>query len=188
LFLFLLFLLLFFGLVICFLVGLCFGWLEMSSDSEDKRRKQKKKERKLEKQEKKKEKKRRRRDEDEGLRAATPSVPAVVVVEKVAGPPPDLSKLSAEEKRKLISAGRGARKAAYAGTELAGPQQAKFKKFLRIEGGGDDHGGYDPTHGTPTPQDGEKLEAQLEQQFNKALKYQFGGGSTANQRRGLGSK
>lgn len=107
-------------------------------------------------------------------------------------PRPDLSKLSAEEKRKLLSAGRGARKAAYAGTELGGPQQAKFKKFLRIDNEGTPGpasvGGYNPLEGTPTPEAGEKLEAELEQQFNKALQYQFGGGMTANKRRGLGSK
>lgn len=169
----------------------------MSSSSESKQsKKDRKHDRKEKKKHKKKEKKKRKLDKDVGSSAVSASpVPAPVAPPRQPSPPrpppPDLSKMTAEEKRKLLSAGRGARKAAYAGTELGGPQQAKFKKFLRIDEGTDaagaKGGGYNPAEGTPTPADGERLEAALEQQFNKALQYQFGGGMTANRRRGLGS-
>jgi hypothetical protein len=156
----------------------------MSSHSEDDR----KRDRKDKKKKKKKDKKKRKTERSEPV--AAPAAPAAVAPVVAAPPPPDLSKMTAEEKRKLLAAGRGARKAAYVGTEIAGPQQAKFKKFLRLPAAGDEAQQYDPGAGSAaTPERGEKLEEALSNQFNKSLDYHFGGGGGAGgQRRGLGSK
>ncbi len=159
------------------------------SEEEDKKRKKDKKKKKKKKS-KKEEGSEKKRKLDE-IASASPVAPAVVPAVAPA-PPPDLSKLTAEEKRKLLSAGRGARKAAYAGTEIAGPQQAKFKKFLRLPDEGSAN--YNPGAGTPesaaTPEAGVRLEQALTSQFNKSLEYQFGGGGGGGgaKRKGLGSK
>ncbi len=170
-----------------------------SSEDRKKAKKERKKERKEKKKHKKEGKEKKRKIEEESVAvAAVASVggagaapPQCASPVPSSPPAPDLSKMSAAEKRALLAAGRGARKAAYAGTELGGPLQAKFNKFLRLDEplAQQEQQGYDPTSGTHhTPKEGEKLEAALEQQFNKALKYQFGGGVTANKRKGLGSK
>ena len=157
--------------------------------SQDSNKDDRKRDKKDKKKKKKKESKKRKTEDDAVAPSPAPVVPPASVV-----PAPDLSKMSAEEKRKLLAAGRGARKAAYVGTEIAGPQQAKFKKFLRLSAGADDQH-YDPSAGTAatTPEAGAKLEKALTSQFNKSLDYQFGGGGggaggAGGKRRGLGSK
>jgi hypothetical protein len=161
--------------------------VQMSSHSEDDRKRDRKDKKKKK---KKKDKKKHKTEHVEPVVA--PAMPAPAAAAPVA-PPPDLSKMTAEEKRKLLAAGRGARKAAYVGTEIGGPQQAKFKKFLRLsaaDGEAQQAQQYDPGAGSAaTPERGEKLEEALSTQFNKSLDYHFGGGGGAGgQRRGLGSK
>jgi hypothetical protein len=163
-------------------------------------KKEKKKDKKKNK--KKKDKKRRSREEDSSddeerkkkvkkekkiKKPEAAAEPTAVPVP--AAPPVDLSKLSVDEKRKLLGAARAAKakaKQAYSGGELADPQQqAKFNKFLRLSSGAPASGAYEPGQGT-----GENLEEKLTSQFNKSLQYQFGSGNGAprNKKRGLGAE
>merc|ERR1711991_262509 len=119
--------------------------LGMGSESSEEEKRRRKKEKKAEKKRKKALKE---------TEQASPVVSPPVAAAPVAAPPPDLSKLSVEEKRKLLGAARAARnKTAYSGSEIADPkQQAKFKKFLRLSSGmgdaADSTGAYQPEKGT----------------------------------------
>ena len=105
----------------------------------------------------------------------------------------DFSKMSAEEKRKLLSAGKGSRKAAYSGAEFSNPLQAlKFKKFMKmgvtkeeeeeaLKAKTTKNNEYKPEQGTVGD---DKLEHSLAQQFDTGRKYQFSG---YGQKKGLGS-
>ena len=145
---------------------------KMSSEEERRDKKRKKKERKAEKKERKKEKKSRKRER-------SPSPEKVVSVEKPAAAvvAPDLSKMSADEKRKLLGAARAARnKTAYSGAELGDTQQStKFKRFLGL----DKQSGNAPVDAGSRVTPG--LEQQLAAQYEKGRQYQFG-------KRVLGSK
>lgn len=154
--------------------------------SHDGKKEHKKEHKKKHKKEHKEERKERKRSRSRS-RSRSPSPkpgPAVATSASLAPPAaavvpvPPAPGLSAEDKRKLLGAGRGARKQAYTAADLSGMDArsaGKFSKFLGIAA-------TPPPAGAAPRVDGKALEEDLAKQFERGRAYQFGGAKG----RGLG--